>query len=204
MARLPARPPTRTGMSNLRPLLSVMLVNRNALRSSSRWRPRNCQRTSGCISVSLLILRSTTIRSPAFFKASICSWRSGYSRFGAGAADLPGFFLEIFEAITTPFLFVSACFNSALLLHAAAETIPLVTEYHAIGRDLLQPDARRQVLAFPQRPVVDADETVLGSGRIQVKRNLHAWKLLPDRERQLAHRHRPLLRCGIGQARGDG
>ena len=42
-------------MSYLRPLLSVTLVNRKALRSFSAMPPRNCQRTSGCISVSLLI-----------------------------------------------------------------------------------------------------------------------------------------------------
>ena len=33
----------------------MTLVNRNALRSFSSMPPRNCQRTSGCISVSLLI-----------------------------------------------------------------------------------------------------------------------------------------------------
>jgi hypothetical protein len=44
---------------------SVTLVNTNALRSFSGIPPRNCQRTSGCSSVSLLIGRSTCTRSPA-------------------------------------------------------------------------------------------------------------------------------------------
>src|SRR3990172_2916022 len=99
MARLPARPQTRTGMSNFRPLLWVILVNRNALRSSSGTPPRYFQRTSGCISVAFFILRSTTISSPALFNASIWWWRSGYPRLVAGAAALPGFFFAVFEAI---------------------------------------------------------------------------------------------------------
>ena len=49
----------------LMPLESTTLVNRKALRSFSSMPPRNCQRTSGCISVSLLISRSTVTSSPA-------------------------------------------------------------------------------------------------------------------------------------------
>src|SRR5205085_5782555 len=67
-------------MSYLRPLLSVTLVKRKALRSFSAMPPRNCQRTSGCISVSLLIARSTRIRRPASSSASRCSCRSRYAR----------------------------------------------------------------------------------------------------------------------------
>ena len=37
---------------------------------------RNCQRTSGCISVSLLTGSSMVTRSPASSKAAKCSWRS--------------------------------------------------------------------------------------------------------------------------------
>src|SRR5229473_6281998 len=65
-------------MSYLRPLLSVTLVNRKALRSFSAMPPRNCQRTSGCISVSLLIARSTRMRSPAASSFFRCSCRSAY------------------------------------------------------------------------------------------------------------------------------
>src|SRR3954466_3443606 len=67
-------------MSYLRPLLSVTLENRNALRSFSAMPPRNCQRTSGCISVSLLIARCTRMSSPALSRASRCSCRSAYLR----------------------------------------------------------------------------------------------------------------------------
>src|SRR5690349_17946579 len=67
-------------MSYLRPLLSITFVNRNALRSFSAMPPRNCQRTSGCISVSLLIGRSTRMRSPASSSAFRCSCRSRYAR----------------------------------------------------------------------------------------------------------------------------
>src|SRR6478609_9756914 len=65
-------------MSYLRPLESVTLVNRKALRSFSAMPPRNCQRTSGCISVSLLIGRSTVMSSPAASSAFRCSCRSAY------------------------------------------------------------------------------------------------------------------------------
>src|SRR5580765_6225830 len=67
-------------MSYLRPLLSVTWLNRNALRSFSAMPPRNCQRTSGCISVSLLMARWTRISSPALSNASRCSCKSGYLR----------------------------------------------------------------------------------------------------------------------------
>src|SRR6266404_8106131 len=65
-------------MSYLRPLLSVTLVKRNALRSFSAMPPRNCQRTSGCISVSLFIGRVTRMRSPAASSAFRCACRSAY------------------------------------------------------------------------------------------------------------------------------
>src|SRR5690348_4033995 len=67
-------------MSYLRPLPSVTLVKRKALRSFSAMPPRNCQRTSGCISVSLLIARSTRMRRPASSSAFRCSCRSRYAR----------------------------------------------------------------------------------------------------------------------------
>src|ERR1700722_3358960 len=51
-------------MSYFRPLASITLVNKNALRSFSAMPPRNGQRTSGCISMSLSIGRSTRIRWP--------------------------------------------------------------------------------------------------------------------------------------------
>src|SRR3954471_15145706 len=65
-------------MSYFLPLLSVTLRKRKALRSFSAMPPRNCQRTSGCISVSLLIGRSTVIRRPAASRAFRCSCRSAY------------------------------------------------------------------------------------------------------------------------------
>lgn len=56
---------------------------------------------------------------------------------------------------------VSLSFETpAALLHAAAESVPLVAEYHAIGGDFLEPEARRHVLALVQQPVVDADQTI--------------------------------------------
>ena len=54
-----ARPPAPRCRSG-GPSKSVGCVNRNALRSGSGMPPRYCQRTSGCISVSLLIGSSTT------------------------------------------------------------------------------------------------------------------------------------------------
>ena len=54
IAGLPARAPTTTGISYFRPLASVTFSNNHALRSSSD-KPRYCQRTSGCSSVSLLM-----------------------------------------------------------------------------------------------------------------------------------------------------
>src|SRR5438270_10128841 len=65
-------------MSYLRPLLSTTLVKRNALRSFSAMPPRNCQRTSGCISVSLFIGRVTRMSSPAASSALRCACRSAY------------------------------------------------------------------------------------------------------------------------------
>src|SRR3954471_19942270 len=65
-------------MSYFLPLLSVTLRKRKALRSFSAMPPRNCQRTSGCISVSLLIGRSTVISKPAASRAFRCSCRSAY------------------------------------------------------------------------------------------------------------------------------
>src|SRR5262249_31338293 len=67
-------------MLKRRPLESVGWVNRKALRSGSAMPPRYCQRTSGCISVSLLIGSSTTTSSPARASASTCSCRSGELR----------------------------------------------------------------------------------------------------------------------------
>src|ERR1700722_1315991 len=79
-------------MSYLRFLLSTTLVNRKALRSFSSMPPRNCQRTSGCISVSLLMGRSTVTSRPALSSARRWSRRSGYPRAGA-AAGLPAGFV---------------------------------------------------------------------------------------------------------------
>src|SRR5947208_3531206 len=72
-------------MSYLRRLASVTWVNRNAFLSGSSMPPRNCQRTRGCISVSLSIGRSTVTSSPARSRATRCSWRSGWSRLGAAS-----------------------------------------------------------------------------------------------------------------------
>src|SRR3954468_17650845 len=80
-------------MSYLRPLLSVTLVNRNALRSFSAMPPRNCQRTSGCISVSLLIDRSTRTSKPAASSVFRCSCRSAY-RLSAMSVHGNVFFLD--------------------------------------------------------------------------------------------------------------
>ncbi len=60
----PAMAPISTGMSYLRPLLSTTFSNRKALRAVS-GNPRNCKRTSGCSSVSLLIGLVTRISLPA-------------------------------------------------------------------------------------------------------------------------------------------
>src|SRR5262245_21048028 len=65
-------------MSYFLPFESTTFLKRNALRSRSAMPPRNCQRTSGCISVSLLIARSTVTSSPAFSSARRCSCRSAY------------------------------------------------------------------------------------------------------------------------------
>src|SRR6267378_1372422 len=68
--------PTTTGMSYLRPLESTTLVNRNARRASSARPPWNCQRTSGWISVSLSIGRSTRTTRPCASRAARCCWKS--------------------------------------------------------------------------------------------------------------------------------
>src|SRR3954471_9562899 len=60
----PASAPTSTGMSYLRPRASTTFSNRNALRWLS-GSPRNCSRTSGCSSVSLLIGVVTRTSLPA-------------------------------------------------------------------------------------------------------------------------------------------
>src|SRR4029079_14160457 len=80
ISRLAASAPTATGMSYLRPLLSTTFLKRKALRSFSAMPPRNCHRTKGCISVSLLIARSTVMSRPAFSSAARCSCRSEYFR----------------------------------------------------------------------------------------------------------------------------
>ena len=53
------------------------LREQESLASGSAMPPRYCQRTSGCISVSLLIGSSTTTSRPARASASTCSCRSG-------------------------------------------------------------------------------------------------------------------------------
>src|SRR5262249_30814470 len=75
-------------MPYLRFLPSTTLVNRNALRSFSSMPPRNCQRTSGCISVSLLIGRSTVTRGPASRSAGVCSGGSGSPGGGGGGGGV--------------------------------------------------------------------------------------------------------------------
>src|SRR4051812_6715896 len=70
-----ANPPTNTGLSYLRPFESTTFSKRNALRSAS-LSPRNCQRTSGCSSVSLLISRRTRTSLPLASSAAINSRRS--------------------------------------------------------------------------------------------------------------------------------
>ncbi len=52
------------------------LVNKNARRSSSSSPPWNCQRTSGCSSVSLLIARSMRRSRPCASSRARCSWKS--------------------------------------------------------------------------------------------------------------------------------
>src|SRR5262249_39071455 len=56
-------------MAYLRPFASVTFSNRNALRWDS-GSPRNCRRTSGCSSVSLLIGTVTRTSLPAFSSPS--------------------------------------------------------------------------------------------------------------------------------------
>ncbi len=75
-----ARAPTTTGISYFSPLPPTTLVNRNALRCSSGNPPRNCQRTSGWISVSFDTGLSMRVSSPALSRLARCSWKS------AGAA----------------------------------------------------------------------------------------------------------------------
>src|SRR5438445_9996199 len=62
-------PPTRTGMSYLRPRASTTFSNRKALRARS-GSPRNCSRTNGCSSVSLLIGVVTRTSLPACSRPS--------------------------------------------------------------------------------------------------------------------------------------
>src|SRR3954466_3616375 len=76
--------PTTTGMSYFLPLPSITLVNRNARRLSSGMPPTNCQRPSGCSSVSLSIGRSIRVTSPAASSAARCCWKSS-----AGPLVLP-------------------------------------------------------------------------------------------------------------------
>src|SRR5580700_10237491 len=63
-------------MSYLRPLASVTLVNTKARRFSSGTPPTNCQRTSGCSSVSLLIGVSMRVTRPAASRSARWSWKS--------------------------------------------------------------------------------------------------------------------------------
>src|SRR5215831_3675888 len=63
-------------MSYRRPLESVTWVKRNARRSGSGIPPRNCQRTSGCSSVSLFMGRSTRSSSPCASNLSRWVWKS--------------------------------------------------------------------------------------------------------------------------------
>src|SRR3954467_12336720 len=65
----PASAPTNTGMSYLCPRLSITFSNKNALRWFS-GSPRNCKRTSGCSSVSLLIGVVTRTSLPALSRPS--------------------------------------------------------------------------------------------------------------------------------------
>src|SRR5262249_32917082 len=71
-----ASAPTTTGMSYVRPLASVTLVNRKARRWSSPRPPWNCQRTSGCSSVFLSIGRSTRTTRPCASSRARCCWKS--------------------------------------------------------------------------------------------------------------------------------
>src|SRR5262245_35837897 len=71
-----ASAPTTTGISNLRPSAPTTLVNRKARRLSSGRPPANCQRTSGCSSVSLLIGRSTRTTRPCASSVAKCCWKS--------------------------------------------------------------------------------------------------------------------------------
>ena len=83
--------PTTTGMSYFLPLPSTTLVNRNARRLSSGRPPTNCQRTSGCSSVSLSIGRSMRVTSPAASSAARCCWKSSAGPLVfAGAPRLSG------------------------------------------------------------------------------------------------------------------
>src|SRR5580693_2323849 len=63
-------------MSYLRPLTSVTLVKTKARRLSSGTPPTNCQRTSGCSSVSLLIGVSMRVTRPAASRSARWSWKS--------------------------------------------------------------------------------------------------------------------------------
>src|SRR5882757_6711163 len=100
----PASPPTSTGMSYLRPRESITFSNRKALRWLS-GSPRNCSRTSGCNSVSLLIGMVTRMSLPACSRPSTylpsegqydaiqCSLGGLYSEFGLAAFVGDGFHL---------------------------------------------------------------------------------------------------------------
>src|SRR4051812_44550106 len=112
-------------MSYLRPLLSMTLLKRKALRSFSAMPPRNCQRTSGCSSVSLLIGRSTVISSPAWSSAFRCSCRSAYLRdnFGENFGSAISVHRDVFVANDAPPLRLLAVDELGQLLGRAADDV---------------------------------------------------------------------------------
>jgi hypothetical protein len=69
MSEEAASAPSKTGMSYLRPRLSMTFSNKKALRWLS-GSPRNCSRTSGCISVSLFTGIVTRTSFPALSSPS--------------------------------------------------------------------------------------------------------------------------------------
>lgn len=94
------------------------------------------------------------------------------------------------------------CLGRPPLPDAALEAISLITEYHAVRRDLFQTEPRHQGIAFPQSCGIDIDKTLAGFARIGMELNRHGRNLPLNLGRQFIEGYRFLFLCDGGNAGG--
>src|SRR3984957_19577228 len=148
-------------MSYLRPFESTTLVKRKARRLSSGTRPWNCQRTSGCSSVSLLIGRSTRTSKPLASSAFKCPWKP---------PPWPRARLRSVTSSMPKFLPARLLYQAASVLEMEKPLRRFAQDRTAFGIAERGPlDHKRRIVVTDRKRMIRAQNHLVGAGQIAQK-----------------------------------